>query len=112
MYELAENFSTGAEALQWFNRAADAGNVQAMLSLGGLYLVGSDAAPQNDQDAARWFQKAAGLKNPSAMYNLAGLYEEGRGVARDAGKARQLYQEAAALGNALAQRRLAELGGK
>jgi serine/threonine protein kinase len=112
MYELAENFSTGAEALEWFNRAADAGNVQAMLSLGGLYLVGSDAAPQNDQDAARWFQKAAGLKNPSAMYNLAGLYEEGRGVPRDADKARQLYQEAAALGNALAQRRLAELGAK
>jgi tRNA A-37 threonylcarbamoyl transferase component Bud32 len=110
MYELAENYSSGAEALQWFNRAADAGNVQAMLSLGGLYLVGSDAAPQNDQDAARWFQKAAGLKNPSAMYNLAGLYEEGRGVSRDAEKARQLYQEAAALGNALAQRRLAELG--
>ena len=92
--------------------AADAGNVQTMLSLGGLYLVGSDAAPQNDQDAARWFQKAAGLKNPSAMYNLAGLYEEGRGVPRDADKARQLYQEAAALGNALAQRRLAELGAK
>ena len=110
MYELAENYSTGAEALQWFNRAAEAGNSQAMLSLGGLYLVGSDVAPQNDQDAAQWFQKAAGLKNPSAMYNLAGLYEEGRGVARDADKARQLYQEAAALGNALAQRRLTELG--
>ncbi len=112
MNELAENYSTGAEALQWFNRAAEAGNSQAMLSLGGLYLVGSDVVQQNDQEAARWFQKAAGLKNPAAMYNLAGLYEEGRGVARDADKARQLYQEAAALGNALAQRRLTELGAK
>ena len=112
MKELAENYSTGVESLQWFNRAASAGDSAAMLSLGGLYLFGSDTVQQNDQEAARWFQKAADLKNPSAMYNLAGLYEEGRGVPRDAGKAKQLYQQAAALGNTLAQRRLAEMGVK
>ena len=112
MKELAENYSTGVEALQWFNRAAAAGDSAAMLSLGGMYLFGSDTVQQNDQEAARWFQKAADLKNPAAMYNLAGLYEEGRGVPRDADKAKQLYQQAAALGNTLAQRRLAEMGAK
>jgi tetratricopeptide (TPR) repeat protein len=113
MVELAETYSTSAaDALRWFQKAADAGNSQAMLSLGGLYLVGSDAVAQSDEEAARWFQKAVDKKNPSGMYNLAGLYEEGRGVPRDAEKAKQLYREAAALGNTLAETRLTEMGAK
>ncbi len=110
MEELAENYTTGAEALQWFQRAAGAGNSAAMVQLGALYSLGSDSVPQSDEEAARWYQKAADLKNPAAMYDLAGLYETGQGVVRDVNRARQLYQASAALGNALAQRRLAELG--
>ncbi len=109
MEELAENFSTGAEALQWFQRAAAAANSTAMVQLGAMYSLGENV-PQSDEEAARWYQKAADLKNPAAMYDLAGLYETGEGVARDVNKARQLYQAAAALGNLEAQRRLVELG--
>jgi len=110
MEELAENYSTGAEALQWFQRAAAAGSSAAMVQLGALYSLGGDGVPPSDEDAARWYQKAADLKNPAAMYDLAGLYETGQGVARDVNKARQLYQASAALGNLEAQRRLKELG--
>jgi TPR repeat protein len=80
-----------------------------MLSLGGMYLFGSDAVPQSDDEAVRWFQKAADLKNPAGLYDLAGLYEKGQGVPRSIEKAKQLYQESAALGNAEAQRRLVAL---
>jgi serine/threonine protein kinase len=110
MEELAENYSTGPEALQWFKRAAAAGNSTAMVQLGAMYSLGGDTVPQSDEEAARWYQRAADLKNPAAMYDLAGLYETGQGVARDVNKARQLYQASAALGNLEAQRRLTELG--
>jgi tRNA A-37 threonylcarbamoyl transferase component Bud32 len=116
MQELGESYANGEgvskddlEALRWFLRAAGGGNTTAMLTLGGLYLFGSDAVPQSDDDAVRWFQKAADLKNPAGLYDLAGLYEKGQGVPRSMEKAKQLYQESAALGNAEAQRRLAAL---
>jgi TPR repeat protein/tRNA A-37 threonylcarbamoyl transferase component Bud32 len=116
MQELGESYANGEgvskddlEALRWFLRAAGGGNTAAMLTLGGLYLFGSDAVPQSDDDAVRWFQKAADLKNPAGLYDLAGLYEKGQGVPRSMEKAKQLYQESAALGNAEAQRRLAAL---
>ena len=119
MEELAESYSNGegvakndAEALEWFTLAAKAGNSSAMLSLGGLYLLGSDGVEESDEDAAKWFQKAADLKNAAAIYDLGKLYEDGQGVPRNMDKAKQLYLESAKLGNTFAQRRLSELHGK
>jgi serine/threonine protein kinase len=116
MKELAESFSAGegvskdgVQAEQWFVRAAAGGNSAAMVSLGALYLL---SEPPNFDEAARWFQKAADRDNPDGIYNLGPLYENGEGVARDMQKARQLYQEAAALGNSDAKRRLAQLAGQ
>jgi serine/threonine protein kinase len=119
MEELAESYSNGegvakndTEAVEWFTLAAKAGNSSAMLTLGGLYLLGNDGVEQNDEDAAKWFQKAAELKNAAAIYDLGKLYEDGQGVPRNMEKAKELYLESAKLGNAFAQRRLSELQGK
>jgi TPR repeat protein len=119
MEELAESYSNGegvakndTEAVEWFTLAAKAGNSSAMLTLGGLYLLGNDGVEQNDEDAAKWFQKAADLKNAAAIYDLGKLYEDGQGVPRNMEKAKELYLESAKLGNAFAQRRLSELQGK
>lgn len=117
MEEMAESYSAGEgvpkdglAALQWFMYAEAAGNSEAMVQLGALYSLGGDPVPdQSDREAVRWYQKAADLKNPAGMYDLGGLYENGQGVARDLEKAQELYREAAALGNLLAQKRLAEL---
>jgi TPR repeat protein len=43
------------------------------------------------------------------MYNLGTLYEDGTGVPRDVGLAKQLYEKAAKLGDQEAQKRLKEL---
>src|SRR5580658_3539518 len=90
MEELAESYSNGegvakndTEAVEWFTLAAKAGNSSAMLTLGGLYLLGNDGVEQNDEDAAKWFQKAAELKNAAAIYDLGKLYEDGQGVPRN-----------------------------
>ena len=82
-----------------------------MVSLGGLYWLG-DGIPDNSDEAAKWFQRAADKNNSSGMYDLARFYEVGRSVPKDLERARQLYQQAAALGNVEAQRRLQQLPAK
>ena len=88
MQELGESYSNGEGVSQkqiWkhcagFCARREGETPRAMLSLGVLYLFGSDAVPQSDDDAVHWFQKAADLKNPAGLYDLAGLYEKGQGV--------------------------------
>ena len=45
------------EAVQWFRKAADAGNILAMESLGNAYLDGV-GVERNKSEAERWFAKA------------------------------------------------------
>ena len=46
------------------------------------------------------------------MYDLARFYEVGRSVPKDLERAKQLYQQSAALGNVEPQRRLQQLPAK
>jgi serine/threonine protein kinase len=119
MQELGECYRTGdgvpkqgLEAERWFLRASVAGDAVAMVSLGALYWLGDEDVPQNNDEAAKWFQRAADLNNPAGLYDLARFYEQGRGVPKSLDRAKQLYQQSAALGNAEAQRRLTQLQGK
>jgi TPR repeat protein/serine/threonine protein kinase len=82
-------------------KAAAAGNINAMNNLGVLYQNGQGVAQSYDK-AREWFQKAADAGNPDAMNNLAELYYYGRGVARDYTQARNWYEKAAAADNAYA----------
>ena len=67
-------------------------------------------APENDELAVYWYRRAADRGSPDATYNLGKMYEGGLGVLRDPGKARELYQRAAQMGNADAKTRLVRLG--
>jgi serine/threonine protein kinase len=80
-------------------KAATAGNIDAMNNLGVLYQNGQGVAQSYDK-AREWFQKAADAGNPDAMNNLGELYYYGRGVARDYTQARDWYEKAAAADNA------------
>jgi TPR repeat protein len=54
------------EARDWYEKAADAGNLNAMFNLGQLYLKGQGV----DQDygkAREWFQKSADGGDPDAV---------------------------------------------
>jgi TPR repeat protein len=72
----------GAEAVQWFRKAADQGNVDAQNSLAFMYITGQGVR-QDDAEASRWYRKAADQGNADAQYNLGVLYAKGRGVAQD-----------------------------
>jgi tetratricopeptide (TPR) repeat protein len=72
-----------AKALPPLQKAAEAGNAEAMNQLGQLYQTGRGVAQPDYAQAREWYQKAAEAGNVRAMYNLGVLYEKGLGVAQD-----------------------------
>jgi TPR repeat protein len=87
-----------AKALPLLQKAADAGDTNAMNSLGWLYANGKGVT-QDYGKAREWYQKAAAAGNTNAMNESGWLYQNGYGVAQDYGKAREWYQKAADAGN-------------
>ena len=85
---------------------AYAGNVEAQVQLGVIYLTG-DGVPRNDEEAAKWLRKAADQDNPMAERYLAEMYFKGRGVTADNEQAARLLQMAADQGDAESEHNLA-----
>jgi hypothetical protein len=98
-----------AQAMQWFQKAADAGSAGAMTALGELYFDGN-GLPKNQQEAFKWFRMAAEMNDPSGLYYLSEMYEKGNGVAKDHAKAIALLKKSAQLGYEPAKRALDRLG--
>jgi len=93
------------QALYWYHKAADAGNMYSPNSIGICYHNGY-GVPQSDEQAASWFEKACKAGNPQGAYNLAECYYTGTGVKRDLDQALKYWAEAAKLGHpSAAQRR-------
>jgi TPR repeat protein len=87
---------------------AYAGNVNAQVQLGVIYLTG-DGVPKDDVEAVKWLRKAVEQDNPLAERYLAEMYFKGRGVAADHAEAARLLQMASALGDAQSEYNLAVL---
>ena len=96
----------GVEAMKWYRKAADAGNVEAQNSVGsGLQ------AEKRYAEALPWYEKAAAQGYPLATNNLAYLYDEGLGIPQDRQRGRDLYLQAADLGWAESMWNLANMYG-
>ena len=59
-----------SKAMEWFQKAASAGNLTAMNNIGYVY-----ETLENYEESLNWYKKAADLGNITAMMNLAGVYE-------------------------------------
>ncbi|HEY4061378.1 MAG TPA: tetratricopeptide repeat protein [Puia sp.] len=73
------------DALYWYGRAAEKGDIRAMLQLGNLYIsdyIGVSISVDGGR-AMQWYQKAAGLGNAYAMQKIAWMYANGAGVKED-----------------------------
>ena len=92
------------QALYWYHKAADAGNMYSPNSIGICYQNGH-GVPQSDEQAAQWFEKAAKSGNPQGAYNLAECYFSGSGVRKSVDEALKYWSEAAKLGHPSAQQR-------
>lgn len=100
------------EAAEWFRRAMDAGNVEAMVALGRL-VKWNAVKVYNPTDAVGLFQRAANSGSESALVELGLLYSMGMLVPLDPAMAFEYFRMAAEGGSYEGMRQvgLAYLGG-
>lgn len=81
------------EAISWYRKAANAGNMFSQNSLGVIYRDGT-GVNVDQMEAAYWFRKAADNGSADGAFNLAECYVYGTGVRIDREKALDLYLDA------------------
>jgi localization factor PodJL len=114
-YELGARYAEGrglpqstADAVRWFERAAEAGFAPAQFRLASLNEKG-DGMKKDVQAARRLYLAAAGKGHAKAMHNLAVLYAEGIDGKPDYKAASEWFRKAAGYGIADSQYNLAIL---
>jgi TPR repeat protein len=68
-----------ARAIQWYQKAADAGNPAACHRIALLYAKGLGVA-QDNMEIIHWLQRGADLGDPAASYDLGRAYQQGSAV--------------------------------
>ena len=81
------------KAREWFELAAQDGDVNAMSFIGTLYLRGW-GVEQSEEKAVEWFGRAAENGNPDAMFQLAKLTEDGKLPETEPGSVARWYRQA------------------
>lgn len=96
-----------ADAMRWYQKAADSGSLVAYMRLGDLHASRSSSmeAPR----ALEWYRKAAEANSAIAMTRLGKLFNEGRGVPQDQALAATWFSRAAAAGSGAAMVELSAL---
>ncbi|MDL2207258.1 sel1 repeat family protein [Desulfovibrio sp. OttesenSCG-928-M16] len=82
------------KALEWYTKAANAGDRDAWMSLGVCYEIGIGTTADPDKALAA-YTRSASLGFHPAQYKLADMYLKGRGVARDESKGFDYLNKAA-----------------
>lgn len=93
------NTSSYQQALVWYQRAVDAGSVDARVDLGLMYESGW-GVPRDPAAALRWYQSAAAAGSPRGMWAVGHSYQSGVAVPKDYGQAMAWYRRAAGAGSA------------
>ncbi|RLA80499.1 MAG: hypothetical protein DRG78_10820 [Epsilonproteobacteria bacterium] len=96
------------KSFEWFEKAANAGNIHACSKLGNIY-----ASKKDFKNAFKWFEKAALKGDNKSAYHLGYFYTGGLGVTMDLEQALKWYEISAKDGNIDAQLNLgfAYMGG-
>lgn len=87
-----------AEALKWIRRAADQGNIHALINLALAYREGAIGVQRDLAEAARLFSRAAEQGNGPAQSMLGHIYQNGRGVPQNLVRAYMWFSLSAAGG--------------
>ena len=91
------NEKARAEAEEHFNKAADQGHAEAMVTLGELFDEYTGRKNEGAKDfprAQQWYQKAADQGHGRAQYRLGLLHLDGKGVAKNPAEALKPFQQA------------------
>lgn len=90
-------------ALDWWRRAAEAGDPHAAYLLGLVHATGEKGVPQSGATALGWYRTAAVKGHALALNNLGLFIEQGTATAADPVEALAHYELAAAAGNQVAK---------
>ncbi len=94
-------------AINWYRKAAEAGNVDAMrnlaYNLADLYTWDKE----KQAESVQWYQRAANQGDAASMCNLGWMYENGKGVTKSMEKAFEWYTKSAEAGDEVGQCNLA-----
>jgi TPR repeat protein len=96
-------------AIAWYEHACSLGNAVGCESAGRMYEF--HVEPKDFEKAAALYKKSCDVGWQGGCANYAIMLENGRGTAKDLGKARELYSGACKAGAGLACDRLRGLGG-
>ncbi len=95
-----------SKALEYYRKAADKGNPDAMAGIGHMYYNGRGVKEDNPE-ALKWYKKAAANGNIKAMIYIGNMYLNGYGVKEDGHEAVKWYKKAADKGNTKAMNYIA-----
>jgi len=84
----------GVQAVIWFRKAADQGDMASEAQLGGIYLNGAKGVVPDKTQAIFWFQKAAEQGDARSAFTLGNLY-----VPTDRAQAIAWFRKSAELGS-------------
>jgi uncharacterized protein len=109
MYETGEDLPTNAvESLNWFRKGAEAGDVDASVSVASILLAsGRQTTPEEFTEARKRCEAAAKFYSPGA-YCMAVIYQKGLGLEKNPEEAVKWFHRAAELRNARATLELGE----
>ena len=73
---------TDKEAVSWYRKAMEQGDVDAQNNLGVMYAKGTGVS-RDEKKAVSLYTKAAEQGLATAQYNLGSMYAEGKGVTKN-----------------------------
>ena len=98
---------TQEEFLARMQQNAEQGNVDALLTLGYMYLYGLNGVEMNYKKSFEYYSLAAQQGDSTAINNLGSMYYSGTGIAKNVIKAAELFAKAGNAGNIDAKLNLA-----
>jgi TPR repeat protein len=95
-----------AEAVTWYRKAAQQGNIDGMRGLGSSYRDGK-GVEEDFTEAMKWYREASDKGDGDADSNIGGLYHNGRGVPKNDATAVSWFRKGAGKGSDYAMEDLA-----
>ncbi|HEA26223.1 MAG TPA: sel1 repeat family protein [Ectothiorhodospiraceae bacterium] len=109
-----EDGESGIKAMEWYQKAAEAGDVDAQCSIGDLHINGTAGIEPNAKAMLYWYEQAANHNHPKAQFQLGTILSEGKFVTQNSEAAFRWLTLAIMNGSEQAQKALqlltAELG--
>lgn len=98
-----EGQKIATEAISWWRKAAEQGNMEAEVALATCLTGGWGLPVPDGVEGAKWNRKAAEQGNGDAAFQLGMAYEDGNGVPMDGAEAVKWFRRAEDLGDDLAK---------